>query len=907
MYSSFRILLFSILFTSISGTISATHNRSGEITYAQLDPLTIRATITTYTKASSIGADRDSLVMFWGDGTSDMIGRSNGNGDGEIIPDTDIKVNYYIFDHTYPGSDTYTMSFQDLNRVNNIQNVNYPNSVDIPFFVQTTLTLNESQFKGPNSSVILLQPPIDYACVGQKFVHNPNAYDPDGDSISYSLVVPLQSEDTPVPKYLYPNAIPGANSSFTLNSVNGDLIWDAPNVTGEYNVAIQINEYRDGVLLNSVMRDMQILVIACEDSPPELEVINEICVVAGTELRIPVRVTDIDTGQMVRLSASGGPFEIDYSPAILSNQFVFTESPLDAVFVWDTKCEHIRDAYYQVVFRGQDNARQGLTGNSVLKNLRIKIVGPPPLNLDGEIMSNDIKLTWDKPYDCEETIDNYFVGFRVYKKIGSNPFERDTCINGLKGKGYEIARHRTDDQSGNSYTYTDTNLDKENIYCYRVVALFAKRTPTGNLYDIVESLTSDEYCVQLQQDLPLITEVSVVQTDESAGLMNISWLKPNPDDLDTLVNKGPYTYQIHRSSDNMTFTQVEEITNTFFGREKLLSFSDSNLNTRDQKYYYRVDFFSEGVLFSSSKIASSVRSEVTSSDKVNFVDCSEQVPWKNYSYTLQLLDNQNGMFQDIETKSSCDFIHDELENEIEYCYRVKSTGTYGLPNTPDSLINFSQIICGTPLDTIGPCPPIVKVINPCDEIFEGGQDLTYLNILNWGYNSGTNCPKSGDLENFNIYFSSDSLNQDFLLIYSTVDNLEERYEHLPEFGLNGCYAVSGIDTLGNEGPLSKIICVPNCPIYELPNTFTPNSDGANDLFIPRRNRFVASVEFKVFNRWGNLLFETADPELNWNGFSDTGSLISEGTYYYTCTVFERGLGGNPVEALNLNGYIQILR
>lgn len=890
-----------------SNGLLGTHNRSGEITYVQLDPLTIRATITTYTKTSSTGADRDSLEMFWGDGNSDKIGRSNGNG--EEIPGEDIKVNYYTFDHTYPGLDTYTMGFQDLNRVNNIQNVNYPNSVDIPFYVQTTFTLTETQFQGPNSSVVLLQPPIDFACVGQKFIHNPNAYDPDGDSISYSLVIPLQSEGIEVPKYLYPNAIPGANSQLTLNPITGDLIWNAPNVTGEYNIAIQINEYRDGVLLNSIMRDMQILVLACEDNPPEVDVIPEICVVAGTPLRIPVTVSDIDTGQLVRISATGGPFELDYSPAILPDQFIFNESPLNTTLVWDTKCEHIADSYYQIVFRGQDNSRQGINGNSVLKNLRIKVVGPPPENLQAQVISDtNVQLQWDKPYDCEETINDYFIGFRVYRKVGSNPFPIDTCLNGLEGRGYKIVRDVTNQSSNNRYTFTDTDVDKENIYCYRVVAVFAKKSSTDQIINVVESLPSDEVCVQLKQDLPLITEASVLTTDKSNGEISVSWLKPNPKDIDTLINEAPYQYQLYRSLDNINYALIEtRITSSFEPNDSILMHVDSNLNTTDIKHYYKVDFYSQGLLYSSSKTASSVRSNIVSSDMVNYVNCTEEVPWKNFSYTLQLLDEVDNTFEDIETADDCDFTHDGLINNNNYCYRVKSIGTYGLANTPDSLINYSQIICGTPIDTIGPCPPITEVINPCDDILGGGLEPTYLNILNWAYNLSSDCFEAGDLENFNIYFSNDSIDKNFELIYTSLDKSEDRYEHLPDLGLNGCYAITAIDSLGNEGSFSNVVCVPNCPIYELPNTFTPNQDGANDLFIPRRNKFVAQVEFKVFNRWGNLLFETSDPELNWDGNSNSGSSMPEGTYYYTCIVYERGQSSNLVQAFNLEGYIQILR
>jgi hypothetical protein len=159
-----------------------THNRAGEITYEQIGDLTIRVTITTYTKTSSVPADRDTLELFWGDGSSTMVGRSNGNGDPQP---NDIKINYYIAEHTYPGRATYTLSMMDPNRVAGISNVNPPNSDGVPFYIETTFTFLNPQFQGYNSSPVLLQPPLDFACVNKRYIHNPNAYDPDGDSLSY--------------------------------------------------------------------------------------------------------------------------------------------------------------------------------------------------------------------------------------------------------------------------------------------------------------------------------------------------------------------------------------------------------------------------------------------------------------------------------------------------------------------------------------------------------------------------------------------------------------------------------------------------------------------------------------------------------------------------------------------------
>ena len=92
----------------------------------------------------------------------------------------------------------------------------------------------------------------------------------------------------------------------------------------------------------------------------------------------------------------------------------------------------------------------------------------------------------------------------------------------------------------------------------------------------------------------------------------------------------------------------------------------------------------------------------------------------------------------------------------------------------------------------------------------------------------------------------------------------------------------------------------------MPNTFTPNQDLANDLFIPRLNRFIDRVEFEVFNRWGQKVFETEDPDLNWDGENMNGKELSEGTYFYTCVVFENRVTGVEVGDI-LRGSIQLIR
>jgi gliding motility-associated-like protein len=75
------------------------------------------------------------------------------------------------------------------------------------------------------------------------------------------------------------------------------------------------------------------------------------------------------------------------------------------------------------------------------------------------------------------------------------------------------------------------------------------------------------------------------------------------------------------------------------------------------------------------------------------------------------------------------------------------------------------------------------------------------------------------------------------------------------------------------------------PIVSLfmPNAFTPNQDGLNDIFIPK-GRFVGltNYSFAVWNRWGDRIFYTEDINSGWNGRRDnTGQNAPPGVYVYT--------------------------
>ncbi len=81
------------------------------------------------------------------------------------------------------------------------------------------------------------------------------------------------------------------------------------------------------------------------------------------------------------------------------------------------------------------------------------------------------------------------------------------------------------------------------------------------------------------------------------------------------------------------------------------------------------------------------------------------------------------------------------------------------------------------------------------------------------------------------------------------------------------------------------------PSVFIPNTFSPNGDGKNDLFYVRGNTNIYKmVELRIFNQWGNLLYENKgfvdDPNIAWNG-TQNGKAQPAGVYIYVAKVTDK--------------------
>ncbi len=155
-------------------------------------------------------------------------------------------------------------------------------------------------------------------------------------------------------------------------------------------------------------------------------------------------------------------------------------------------------------------------------------------------------------------------------------------------------------------------------------------------------------------------------------------------------------------------------------------------------------------------------------------------------------------------------------------------------------------------------------------------------------------------------YHKDSVGGEFELLSEHPVRSDTSTRYRDQGSIAGCYAVIAIDSAGNESELGDSVCVDNCPVYELPNVFTPNADGVNDRMVPVKSRYVDKVQMSIRNRWGQVVYKTEDPAIEWDGTHRvSGKPVPEGVYFYVCRVHTLRLRG--VETIELKGQVQILR
>lgn len=199
-----------------------------------------------------------------------------------------------------------------------------------------------------NSSPTFTNIPTPYVCAGELFQYNHGAFDADGDSLAYELIDPLDMQGAPLAptpvQYVapfsatYPVSTTPANN-FGFDQLTGQLNF-TPDVAQRGITAILVKEYRNGKLIGTTMRDLQIVVQNCTNSLPVWGAPTAVTggtingqvftVCAGNTLTFSISASDVNAGDGLAISSNLG----SSIPAAILNSV--GANPATGTFSWTT-------------------------------------------------------------------------------------------------------------------------------------------------------------------------------------------------------------------------------------------------------------------------------------------------------------------------------------------------------------------------------------------------------------------------------------------------------------------------------------------------------------------------------------------------------------------------------------------
>lgn len=161
------------------------------------------------------------------------------------------------------------------------------------------------------------------------------------------------------------------------------------------------------------------------------------------------------------------------------------------------------------------------------------------------------------------------------------------------------------------------------------------------------------------------------------------------------------------------------------------------------------------------------------------------------------------------------------------------------------------------------------------------EDLSSADVVLWDWNFGIN----------DSSFVNTSLLQNPIVTYP--DLRGDIYEiKLIVANSHGCY-----DSIKRE------IIIHDLYTLHLPTSFTPNNDGVNDFFGPIGEQISSEdFEFRIFDRWGNLIFYTTNPKQTWDGTKDD---IKQNSGVYVWKI--RAIDANNGDRHRYSGHVTMMR
>ena len=283
--ASKNIVFFLIVFISISFSSDtlASHAAGMDISYECISQGsssdTYKVTLKFYRDCEGIPAPSSLQLDFSSSCGSNTINLNQVGSSIDINPNCTSYCNggsgFGIEQYTYEGIITlahcsnWVLSVCEAARNAAINTINNPGNQDLC----VEATINNTTYC--NNSPTFTQYPTPFVCAGNLYCYNNGAIELDGDSLVYSLITPLNSNNGGTVNFIAPySSINPVGGGSSFDPITGNLCVTPTSVLSGI-LAIKVSEYRNGILIGSIIRDIQINVFNCGAiTPPTLSGID---------------------------------------------------------------------------------------------------------------------------------------------------------------------------------------------------------------------------------------------------------------------------------------------------------------------------------------------------------------------------------------------------------------------------------------------------------------------------------------------------------------------------------------------------------------------------------------------------------------------------------------------------------
>jgi len=366
--------IFSICVLTFSlQALNATHIIGGDFTVQHVADNDFEVKLTLFRDCASGGAELDGFieVAVYEEGTNTPLTDLNFNmtldgseitplGDDCFMPDICLEIGTYTLTITFPDNPNgYYLVWERCCRNPTIDNITLPDEAGMVFVVTVPDPVLE------NSTPIFLPYPTDgYLCTNGDNSINFGATEVDGDSLVYRLETPLKGSSTaanpnpggggpkPHPEitWLAPYELAdicGGTPPMTIDSETG-LLTAVPDVAGSFVLAIAIDEYRDGALISTTRREIQLQSTICSlPIPPQFigfDPVDTVQVYPIVDNTINVVVEA--TGSNVSASVNGEIIAPGFDPLATIDTVGVGDGTVTLQFQWDSlPCDFVGDIF----------------------------------------------------------------------------------------------------------------------------------------------------------------------------------------------------------------------------------------------------------------------------------------------------------------------------------------------------------------------------------------------------------------------------------------------------------------------------------------------------------------------------------------------------------------------------------